>query len=64
MLEATRVFAGSDVTTDKSVRFIFWDHEETGLHGAYSYVSARGPLQGTTDEPDLAGHHYARHDPL
>ena len=37
-LEAARVLAGSDVTTDKSVRFCFWDKEEVGLYGAYGYV--------------------------
>lgn len=61
VLEAARVFAGSDVTTDKSVRFIFWDKEETGLNGATAYASnttstgGRRALQGTTDEPTWLG---------
>ena len=34
VLEMARVLAGADVTTDKSVRFIFWDKEEGGLYGS------------------------------
>src|SRR4030095_11683750 len=31
LLAAAQVFAGSDVQTDPSVRFIWWDREEAGL---------------------------------
>jgi hypothetical protein len=61
VMEAARVFAGSDVTTDKSVRFIFWDKEEGGLYGAYGYASndtangGRRALQGSLDEPTWLG---------
>jgi hypothetical protein len=61
VLEVARVLAGSDVTTDKSVRFIFWDKEETGLNGSAAYASnntgtgGRRALQGTLDEPTWLG---------
>ena len=61
VLEVARVLAGADVTTDKSVRFIFWDKEETGLNGSTAYASnntatgGRRALQGTLDEPTWLG---------
>lgn len=55
VLEVARVLAAADVTTDKSVRFCFWDKEESGLNGAYGYVQDRKSLQGTTEEPTWLG---------
>ena len=58
VLEAARVLAGSDVTTDKSVRFFFWDKEELGLYGRryVRHTSRTGTsLQGTTAEPTWLG---------
>ena len=55
VMEAARVFAGSDVTTDNSVRFLFWDKEEVGLYGSNGYVQDRRSLQGTIDEPTWLG---------
>lgn len=58
VLEAARLLAGSDVTTEKSVRFLLWDKEEVGplyLYGARSYVQDRRLLQGTPDEPTWLG---------
>ncbi len=55
LLEIARVLAGSDVTTDKSVRILFWDKEEVGLHGSYGYVQDRRALQGTVNEPTWLG---------
>jgi hypothetical protein len=55
LLEAARVFAGTDVDTDKSVRFLFFDREEAGLYGSKAYVEDRRPLQGTVDEPTWLG---------
>lgn len=55
VLELARVLSAEDVNTEKSVRFIFWDKEEVGLHGAYSYVQDRRLLQGTIDEPTWLG---------
>ena len=45
-MQAARMLAGADVQTDKSVRFIFFDQEESGLIGSAAYVSGRRTLQG------------------
>src|SRR4029077_3233844 len=42
--EAARALAG--MQTAVSVRFVFWNNEETGLNGSTAYVSQRRPLQG------------------
>lgn len=49
VLEAARVFADPAVTTDRSVRFILWNNEETGLNGSSAYVADRMSLQGIED---------------
>lgn len=49
VLEAARVFAGDDVETDISIRFILWNNEETGLNGSSAYVRDRRGLQGQED---------------
>jgi Peptidase family M28 len=46
VLEAARVLGGADVQTDVSVRFIFWNNEETGLNGSAAYMQSRSPLRG------------------
>lgn len=52
-LELARVFAKTQ--TDISVRFIFWNNEETGLNGSQAYVANHRALQGTPAEPTWAG---------
>lgn len=54
VLAAARAFAAPDVTTDKSIRFIFWNNEETGYDGSTAYRDDRAPLRGTS-EPDWLG---------
>ena len=54
VLEMARVFASPDVATDVSIRFIFWNAEETGLNGAYAYVQNRRAMQG---KPDKSGYY-------
>jgi hypothetical protein len=49
VMELARVFSSLDVKTDRSIRFILWNNEETGLNGASAYVAQRGPLQGKAD---------------
>jgi hypothetical protein len=51
VLELARVFSSSDVQTDRSIRFVLWNNEETGLNGARAYVEQRHGLQGKEDPP-------------
>lgn len=46
VLEIARVLGMSDTELDTSVRLIFWNNEETGLNGAFAYVSNRRRRQG------------------
>ncbi|HSQ33242.1 MAG TPA: M28 family peptidase [Gemmatimonadaceae bacterium] len=49
VMELARVFSSPDVQTDRSIRFVLWNNEETGTNGAQAYVNQRGPLQGKED---------------
>jgi hypothetical protein len=49
VMELARVFSSPDVVTDRSIRFILWNNEETGLNGARAYVAQRQALQGKED---------------
>src|SRR5438105_1917462 len=55
VMELARVFSSTDVRTDRSIRFILWNNEETGLNGSRAYVEQRRALQGTKDEPKWLG---------
>jgi hypothetical protein len=46
VMELARVMSAPDVTTDRSIRFILWNNEESGLDGAKAYVAQRQALQG------------------
>jgi hypothetical protein len=54
VMELARVFSSPDVETDRSIRFILWNNEETGLNGARAYVEQRKDLQGK-EEPAGSG---------
>lgn len=46
VLEAALAMAPDHVRTDTSVRFIFWDTEETGADGSRAYVMDRAGMRG------------------
>ena len=50
VMELARILSSSDVQTDRSIRFVLWNNEETGLNGARAYVRDRAGLQGL-EEP-------------
>jgi hypothetical protein len=49
VMELARVFSSPDVQSDRSIRFVLWNNEETGLSGARAYVRDRAGLQGLED---------------
>jgi hypothetical protein len=49
VMQLARVFSSPDVKTDRSIRFILWNNEETGLNGSRAYVAQREALQGKED---------------
>jgi hypothetical protein len=46
VMELARVLNSADVETRRSIRFIFWNNEETGLNGSTAYVEQRKDQQG------------------
>jgi Peptidase family M28 len=51
VMAVARVLSGADVTTERSIRFVLWNNEETGLNGAFAYVQQRAALQGREEPP-------------
>jgi peptidase M28-like protein len=51
VMELARVLSSRDVQTERSIRFIFWNNEETGLNGSAAYVEQRKDLQGKETPP-------------
>jgi hypothetical protein len=52
VMELARILSAPDVKTDRSIRFVLWNNEETGLNGARAYVVQRASLQGKEDPPN------------
>jgi Peptidase family M28 len=51
VMELARIFSNPDVQTDRSIRFILWNNEETGTNGARAYIAQREALQGQESPP-------------
>jgi Peptidase family M28 len=51
VMELARVFSGPDVQTERTIRFILWNNEETGSQAARAYIAQRQELQGKDDPP-------------
>ena len=51
VMELARIFSSPDVQTERSIRFILWNNEETGMEGSRAYVRQRQALQGTEEPP-------------
>ncbi len=51
VLEAALALAPAKIRTEKSIRFIFWNNEETGLNGSKAYVEDRAEFQGLEEPP-------------
>jgi hypothetical protein len=51
VMELARIFSAPNVQTERSIRFILWNNEETGLNGARAYVDQRRELQGKENPP-------------
>lgn len=54
VMEVARVLSALDVETERSIRFILWNNEETGTNGSRAYVDQRKDLQGR-EEPPASG---------
>jgi hypothetical protein len=46
VMELARVFSSPDISTERTIRFVLWNNEETGLNGARAYVDQRAAMQG------------------
>lgn len=54
VMELARIFSGPDVKTERSIRFVLWNNEETRSSGSSAYVEQRAALQGK-ESPSGAG---------
>jgi hypothetical protein len=54
VLEVARVLSMADVQTERSIRFVLWNNEETAFDGSRAYIAQRRALQGR-EEPAGSG---------
>jgi hypothetical protein len=60
VLELARIFSMPDVQTERSIRFVFWNGEESGYQGARAYIDQRMEMQGKEDYPGSGNYPEAR----
>jgi hypothetical protein len=51
VMELARIFSSPDIQTERSIRFVLWNNEETGTNGARAYIAQRQALQGKENPP-------------
>ena len=51
VMELARVFSSPDIQTDRTIRFVLWNNEETGTNGARAYIAQRAAMQGKEQPP-------------
>jgi peptidase M28-like protein len=51
VMELARILTHPDVVTDRSIRFVLWNNEESGHVGSRAYVDQRVLLQGKESPP-------------
>jgi len=56
VMELARVLSSPGIQTERSIRFILWNNEESGLEGSRAYAAQRKDLQGKED-PAGSGHY-------
>jgi hypothetical protein len=54
VMELARIFSHPDVVTERSIRFVLWNNEESGHVGSRAYVDQRAPLQARKVRRDRA----------
>lgn len=60
VMELARIFSMPDVQTERSIRFVFWNNQETGYQGANAYIDQRRDMQGKEDYPGSGNYPEAR----
>jgi hypothetical protein len=51
VMELARVFSSPDVQTERTIRFVLWNNEETGSQAARAYIAQRQDQQGKENPP-------------